>query len=51
MEIKKVLKITPYYHNKLKNIVTPKIREEIKQKYKYFEDHKVPKGHFLDIYV
>jgi predicted secreted protein len=44
-------KISPYYHKKLKDIVTSKKLKEIKKKYKYFEQHKVTKGHFLNIYV
>jgi len=49
--IKPITRITPYYHKTLKDIVTPKILKEIRSKYKYIEDHKVPKGNILDIYV
>ena len=44
-------KITPNYHKKLKDMVTPKPLKEIKKAYEYLSSKKVNKTHYLDIYV
>jgi len=45
-------KITPLYHKKLKDIVVPPSElNKIKKKYKYFDNQKITKAHFLDLYV